>query len=454
MSLQKNTYSPEDIQLFQEPFYQIERKIQIMLDLGELLMENGANSKHIVRDLERCGIYLGIPKQYQNLYISYHTLMVNICGEDKSITSFRRATKHTMNMDRLAALSKLTWAALNDNYTITTFEQKLKHFKEMPTQYPYWLVQFGICIACGALTIIFGGGFMAAFITSISTFIGLLSIRLCEYFHINVYVTTALGAFVAMSISALSNMFFQSEETLVYAMVSCTLFMVPGIPMINAIDDLFNNYILSGMTRFSHTFLTVCSMTFGIAMALHFMPVPDFDSISIIPSTIYPMQLLAACISAVGFALLFNAPIKFLPLIGIGGTACLAIRNFLIVDYSFYAPGAALIAAACIGIAMNKLASYFDTSQLVLASPSVVTLLPGILFYRFLFAIIQINHLTPEGLIISMQNGVTAMIIIMSLSVGVTISNIFGQHYMDMKKKEKLEALLLERKEIFEEKST
>ena len=42
-----------------------------------------------------------------------------------------------------------------------------------------------------------------------------------------------------------------------YPLISCALFLVPGIPLINAVDDFLNNFIVSGMTRAIHTLLIV-----------------------------------------------------------------------------------------------------------------------------------------------------------------------------------------------------
>lgn len=444
----KCKFSPDDLKAFKEPFYQINRKLNIILTLGQHLMENGANSKHILRDLTRCAAFLGISENILNLHISYNTLIVNVNDGQQNSTAFRRVNMHKMDMNKVALLSRLTWQALDQQFNIAQYESHLNNFGNLSTQYPFWFTKLAICIACASLTLIFGGSFIAAFITFISTFTGIIALKIGDDFHINNYVSIALAAFVAMSTAAVLHSIFPSPETLVYAMISCTLFMVPGIPMVNAVDDLFNNYILSGMTRFTHAFFIVCSMTFGIAMALHFSPEPDFTSLSFIPDNIYLLQLCAAFFVGVGFAIHFNAPVKFLPLIGFGGIACVAIRNFLIVNYDFYTPGAVFFAAAFIGIAMNKLASYFDTSQVVLSIPSVTTLIPGILFYRFLFDIIQIHQLTPNGLIFSLQNGITAILIIMSIAVGITVSNIFGQHYMDLKKKQKLDYYLNQRQEL------
>ena len=66
------------------------------------------------------------------------------------------------------------------------------------------------------------------------------------------------------------------QFSLVYVLVCCTLFMIPGVPLINSVIDTINNHILSGITRAIRTILIVGSMTLGMAMALYFSPMPAF----------------------------------------------------------------------------------------------------------------------------------------------------------------------------------
>ena len=47
--------------ILQEPYDQIGYKMQLLLHLGQLLMESGADTNRIVRDMTRAAVSMGIP---------------------------------------------------------------------------------------------------------------------------------------------------------------------------------------------------------------------------------------------------------------------------------------------------------------------------------------------------------------------------------------------------------
>ena len=74
-----------------------------------------------------------------------------------------------------------------------------------------------------------------------------------------------------------------------HPLIACSLFIVPGVPLINAIDDLVDNYITAGMTRAINTLLMIGSMTFGIAFAIKLCVVQDFTSLSISANSFFSL---------------------------------------------------------------------------------------------------------------------------------------------------------------------
>ena len=80
-----------DHNVLQSTYAEIRFKLRILLTMGQLLMENGADSSRIMRILMRSAAYMGIPWHKVNLHITYTTLMLNISDEDHSYTSFKRS---------------------------------------------------------------------------------------------------------------------------------------------------------------------------------------------------------------------------------------------------------------------------------------------------------------------------------------------------------------------------
>jgi uncharacterized membrane protein YjjB (DUF3815 family) len=93
------------------------------------------------------------------------------------------------------------------------------------------------------------------------------------------------------------------------------------------------------------------------------------------------------------------------------------------------------IGAAVIALLVLRLPDYFKAPTHVIAMPAVIPLIPGVLLYRLLFAVINIKSLSTEAFMKAVQNGVEAVLIIIGIAVGVAIPNIFAHRYLDKKKK-------------------
>ncbi|MDF2566335.1 MAG: hypothetical protein K0Q53_2739 [Massilibacillus sp.] len=74
-------------------------------------------------------------------------------------------------------------------------------------------------------------------------------------------------------------------------------------------------------------------------------------------------------------------------------------------------------------------------------------MIPGVLLYRLLFTVLNIKALDASALMSGIQNGVEAILIIISITVGATIPKIFARRYIEKNKQLHLEELLAKRSE-------
>ena len=230
-----------------------------------------------------------------------------------------------------------------------------------------------------------------------------------------------------------------------YPLIACTLFLVPGIPLINAVDDLLNNFIVSGMTRAMNTLLVVGSMTFGIVIAIRLGNVADFTSVSLQPDTIYFSQAIAAAISATGFSIIFNVPRRLLPVVAVGGIITVLLRNICVMQFGLSPAAGSFLGAAVVGLLALKAIHWFHTPNIVLTIPSAIPMIPGVLLYRLLFAILNIQTITPAMLLDGLRSGILAIIIIIGIAIGVAIPNIFLHRYIEHNRQRTVEDLLAKR---------
>ena len=438
-SFNKNTKS-KDLNRDSKDTQNMEKKIYLILRIGQILMESGADTNRIVRNMKRVGSFLNIPEKKLHIHITFTTIMVNISMGEKSLTNFQKCYKHGIDMTAISAISKLSWRAIEENLSIKEFEHQLKIICNRKRHYKKPVVLLGAGVACGGFSLLFGGDIFAFLYTSICAMIGFWMRTRCHAWNVNPYASIAISAFVA-TISAYF-MHFLPSQTPWHPLIACSLFIVPGVPLINAIDDLVDDFIVSGITRAVNTILMVGSMTFGIAFAIRLCQVKDFTSLNIMPTEMsWIVCLIAAVIAAVGFSTIFNTPPRLLFTIAGGAMVVVGIRNFLMLEYACSQATASLVGAMVVSLLALKLVHIVHTPTHVLTIPMVIPLIPGVFMYRLLFSIINIENIEYTRYHYVLDDGVNTTLILLAIAVGVAIPNIFFRKYINKLKKKRVKIL-------------
>ena len=268
----------------------------------------------------------------------------------------------------------------------------------------------------------------------------------------------AISAFVATMLAWVST-FLPAEWTSTpwHPLLACALFIVPGVPLINFVDDMLDNYIQVGIVRAVNTLLMVAAMAFGIAFAVKLCSIANFfPTISMVPHHAYWEYAIAAAISAMGFSMIFNIQRRLLWVVAIGGIIAVCTRNFVNLGPSTNNIGldmglviGSFVGAVVVSIIAIKAVHWFHVPNHVLTIPSVIPMIPGVLMYRMLFGLINMNvqsidQVTP--LMKAIESGVNSGLVIMCIALGVAIPNIFGRKYIAASKNKRLAAILKERK--------
>ena len=255
----------KDEKVLKEPFAEIGRKMHLLLHTGQLLMENGADSDRTVRDMMRTAAYMGIPKDRIHQHVMYTTLMLNVNDEQHSYTEFRKCTKHGINMTTLTAISKLTWRALEKNYSLHEFERHLLRIKNRPRNYPVWLTALGAGAACGGFCKLFGGDWTAVGIVFTATLVGFAVKQRMQAHAVNHFLVFACSAFVA-SLCATAALRFDCTAEI--ALATSPLFLVPGVPLINGVIDIMEGHVRMGGSRLVNALLQIVCIAVGLSATL------------------------------------------------------------------------------------------------------------------------------------------------------------------------------------------
>lgn len=433
----------------------LRHKLDLLLRTGQLLMESAADTNRIMSNMKRTAAYLGLPEEHLHIFINYNMLMVNLSDAEHSFSKFQRCERHGINMTTISLVSKLSWRAIREDYSIDRYEEELEAIRRRPRNYSPWQVAIGTGFACGGFCIQFGCDWVAFLYASIAAALGMrLKGYLAEH-GMNVYMAIAIAAFTS-TILAWGTMFLPSSwtSTPLHPLLACALFIVPGVPLINFVDDMLDNYIQVGITRALNTFMMVSAMAFGIAF---FLMIADFDlslfqSIPMTPHHRYWEYAVAAAISAMGFSMIFNIPRRLLWVVAIGGIIAVCTRNFVNLGPSNGNIGldmglaiGSLAGSALVSLLAVKVVHWTHVPNHVLSIPSVIPMIPGVLMYRAIVALIAMNGVVGE-VTDAVKFGVGSGLTIMCIALGVAIPNIFARRLIAPCRRRCLERLIEERR--------
>lgn len=456
LDMTEQDYTPEQL---------IRHKLDLLLRTGCVLMESMADTARIQRNMKRTMAYLGLPEENIHIYINFNILMVNLSDEEHSFSKFQRVERHGVNMTAISAVSKLTWRAIKEDYTLEQYETALEEIRHRKKNYTPWQIAVGGGFACGGFCVQFGCDWPAFFYASLSA---ILAFRLRMYLNAkgsNGYFNIAIAAFVATLLAWLTSMLstnpavaaivpqFMQSSTPWHPLMACALFIVPGVPLINFVNDMICGYIEIGFVRAVNILIMICAMSFGIAAAIYICGIDNFvKTLSMTPHNNYVAYSIAAAISAMGFSMIFNIPRRLLPVVAMGGIIAVCTRNFVNLGPSNGNIGldqgliiGSFAGSALISIICTKAMHWFHTPHHCLSIPSVIPMIPGVLMYRALFGFIDLHGVVGE-LTEASSNAVKASLVILFISVGVAIPNIFVRRMITPSRNKKLLRMCVERR--------
>lgn len=442
----------------------LRRKLDLLVRTGCILMASNADCPRIMRNMRRCEAYLGLPHEYIHIFLNYNIIMVNLSDETHSFSKYQRIDSHCVEFTVISKVSKMLWTAIKEDWSLDRYEQELETLKHVKKQYSPWMIAICAGFACGGFCVQFGCDWPAFFYASIPAILGFRLKMFIGKLHWNGYVNIAICAFLATLLAWLTTFIslnptlaaalpsFMHSATPYHPLMACTLFIVPGVPLINFVSDMVSDYVQVGITRAVTTLMIILAMSFGIVLAIQICGIDNFvKDLSITPHNTFVDYAIAAAISAMGFATIYNTPRRIMPVLAVTGIITVCTRNFVNLGPSNgnFGLDQGIIIGSFVGSCVASLIAcksqhWHHIPHQVIAIPSVIPMIPGVMMYRALFGFIQMGGVIGE-LTFAFNWAIKASLVILFIALGVAIPNIFVRRMIQPKRKQKLLQLVEER---------
>ena len=175
------------------------------------------------------------------------------------------------NFQRVAALNALSWSIADENLSLGEARQRFSAICAVPTINPV-LLRFLVSCANAAFCGLFNGDLTAMGLVFCATLLGFYLRQKLLHWGLDVKVTFFLCAFAA-SLLASVGVVLQLGGTPQTAIAASVLFLIPGIPLINAMLDILDGHVLMGVSRLIQASTLIICIALGLATTMLLMGV-------------------------------------------------------------------------------------------------------------------------------------------------------------------------------------
>lgn len=247
--------------------------VDLALRAGQLLMQNGAESQRVEETVRLLGTGLGC--DWGNVLVSYNAIIVTHISGDEFRTKIRRVRTGGVNMSLIEAISHLTHRVEEGKFDRFKVRAELERISATPRGYNRWLTAAAVGLACAAFSRLFGGDWPVFGVTLVAATAAMLVRQELTHRNFNVLLVVIGTAFVAGGLVGLLS-WFQFSPHPELALAASVLLLVPGVPFINAVEDLIKGHIVVGLARGASGALIILAIALGLILAMQLTGIRSF----------------------------------------------------------------------------------------------------------------------------------------------------------------------------------
>ena len=385
--------------------------MDLAYEAGAILLENGAEISRVEETMRRIAGHFGVDDE------SFFVLSNGIMATAKGYARSKFIPIKGTSLDKVVAVNQLSREVANGKCNLEQLEARLKGIRAMRPK-PAWEQILASALGSAAFCIIFGGGFddcLAALVAGTLLWVYMLFVGYRHLSRIAGTLTGALLATVLCGVMYRMGLGTHPSNMIIGAIIS----LIPGVPFTHGIGDLANEDYIAGITRLLDALLTFLCIALGVAFAFILDAwisgrMQYLENLTAAPETAgMVIQLLAAFIGTVAFAVLFGVPRKNYIDCGICGAGGWLLYLLLVRHTGMSVPGVVFFATTL--VALTAL-----TQSIVRKCPITVFLICG------LFPLVPgagifwtTYNLVAEQLPAALHSGILALKVTLAIAFGI-----------------------------------
>lgn len=245
---------------------------RFLSDYSSLLYRSGATCIRLDKNLQRMAEKWGYGI---SMTVMPRQITLILTGRDNESRTFTTSIGKCVNSyDIITRLSKLSWEVADTAMTLDEASERMQQISRSSGSSRLWVL-FAASAANSAFCRLFGGDTTAMAIVFIATLAGFYLKQLMTASHIDQRIVFVICAF-ASSVLAAAGYLFSLGATPDVAIATSVLYLVPGIPFLNAFSDLTDGHYVSFICRLTDAGVLTCCLSVGLCIGMKLMNVGMF----------------------------------------------------------------------------------------------------------------------------------------------------------------------------------
>jgi len=244
--------------------------IDLSLWAGQLLLQHGAESQQVEETVHQLGTGLGC--NWLDIFVSPNALVVTAISNGEFRTKVRRVINIGVNLQVVVEVDALVQRVLVGKLDRFELRTELERVCRFEPGYGRWTVALMVGAACAAFSRLFGGDWVIFGITFLAATIAMLLRQELHKRHLNTFLTVVITAFTASAIASSSALLHLGGQPQL-ALTAAVLLLVPGVPLINSIQDLLKGYMITGIARGVTGGVIAACIALGLLLAISLLKV-------------------------------------------------------------------------------------------------------------------------------------------------------------------------------------
>jgi uncharacterized membrane protein YjjP (DUF1212 family) len=218
----------------------------VALDAGRMLMEAGASANSIDEIVAKFARGLGADRV--DLRIGYASLAITIGIGNNGITRMREVGHLGVNQRLDQELWHLAKRVSRKELSTEQTRAELTRLATKTQRHSAWVMAVAVGLACAAFGRLLKVDWLGTGPVFLAATIGQFVRRELLTRHVNVFICATLVSFLSSLLGGLGAR-WAGSETITTAMIASILLLVPGVPSVNALNDILEGHPTLGSAR-------------------------------------------------------------------------------------------------------------------------------------------------------------------------------------------------------------